>query len=228
VTAADIEENDQVQVINKDLYIATIDAATGELDIEFTVEQGRGYVPVESREQEKYELGVLAVDAIYTPIRAAYFNVSSVRVGQLTNFDRLEMSIETNGTLDGKEAFDLASRILVEHFAVLLTAPLAQIGVINDTETGETTDEDEQVQAEENNESTAHITVTGDADTTSANTDVPDLDNLPLSARARNALLKNGITTVAALKDMPNEKIETLPGLGKKTAQEIMMLLGRE
>jgi DNA-directed RNA polymerase subunit alpha len=102
VTAGDIKETDQVQVINKDLHIATLDNKNSELDMELTVEQGRGYQPVEARENLKLEVGVIAIDAIYTPVKSVHFDVSNVRVGQLTNYDKLEVVMETDGSLDRK------------------------------------------------------------------------------------------------------------------------------
>ena len=119
VTAADIKETDQVQIISKDLHIATLDNKNSELDMELTIEQGRGYVPVEARENLKSEVGVIAIDAIYTPIKSVHFDVSNVRVGQLTNFDKLELVMETDGSTTGQDAVDIASHILVDHFTMM-------------------------------------------------------------------------------------------------------------
>lgn len=215
VTAADIQETDQVEIVNKDLHLATIDSPKGELDIELTVGVGRGYVPTEAREDEKMELGTLAVDAIYTPVRAAYFEISHVRLGQMTNFDRLTMTIETNGTLDGLEAFGAASRILTDHFSLLLTDVAA---AANNTLT--LGDSEENIEA-----GNVDPTVVGEVQANPST--VNDLDALPLSTRARNALVNSGYTSVETLKQLTAEDIENLPGLGKKTAAEIMLLLGK-
>lgn len=218
VTAGDIEETDQVQVINKDLHIATLDSASGELDMEFVVEQGRGYVPVEARENAKYELGVLAVDAIYTPVRAAHFEITNVRVGQMTNFEKLLMTVETNGTLTGEEAFDLASRIIIDHLRLLVSGPLADDAFTDDTE-AEAISEDTS-DAGEMTEMTVAQTATNDAGTS--------LETLTLSTRARNSLQKAGVSTVEALQKLTNDDIRNLSGMGEKTVTEIMMVLGRE
>lgn len=214
VTAADIEETDLVQVINKDLHIATINDPKGELDIEFIVEQGRGYAPVESRENEKYELGVLAVDAIYTPVRAAYFNVSNARVGQMTNFDKLVMTIETDGSIDGKTALDLSARILIDHFSLLVTPTEEEVAAISKSapeveEIDNTETQEEAVETEET---------------------INDLDTLALSVRAKNALTAQGITSVATLKNMTSDEIRGLKGqgLGEKSLNEIIIALGKE
>lgn len=212
VTAADIIETDQVQVINKDLHIATIDNKNGELDMELTVEQGRGYVPVEARENEKLEVGVLAVDAIYTPIKSVFFDITHVRVGQITNFDKLTVTMETDGTMDGTEAFDIASHILVDHFSMLFGS-----GLETKREEDQAVTETSDMFDEEDEESTEDE-APGES----------DLDTVSLSNRAKNALIKNGISTVARLRELSNDEINNIPGLGKKTITEILTLLGRE
>jgi DNA-directed RNA polymerase subunit alpha len=211
VTAGDIQETDQVQIINKDLHIATIDSKNGELDMELTVEQGRGYVPVEARENEKLEVGVLAVDAIYTPIKSVFFDVTNVRVGQMTNFDKLSVTMETDGTMDGTEAFDIASHILVDHFSMLFGDGLQT----KSEEAGEVVATEGMFDEEADEE----ITETSEES---------DLDTVSLSNRAKNALIKNGIVTVARLRELSDDDINNIPGLGKKTITEILTLLGRE
>ncbi len=130
VTAGDIKETDQVQIISKDMHIATLDSKAAELEMELIVEQGRGYVPVEAREHQKMEIGMLSIDAIFTPVKSVFFDVSNVRVGQITNFDKLELHIETDGTMSGGEAMDIASHILVDHFTMMF----AQSGFAADGE----------------------------------------------------------------------------------------------
>ncbi|MBP9686668.1 MAG: DNA-directed RNA polymerase subunit alpha [Candidatus Doudnabacteria bacterium] len=212
VTAADITTNDQVEIINEDLHLATLDGKNAELDMELTVEQGRGYVPVEARESERHELGVLAVDAIFTPVRAVYFDVTNVRVGQWTNFEKLVMNLETDGTLSGNEAVDIAAHILVDHFSMLFGGPAALPTASVVGPVAEVADSVEEDSAE-------------DAD---AVVEPSDLDTVSLSNRAKNALLKYGVTTAEQLRALPSEEVNTIPGLGKKTIAEIMMLLGRE
>lgn len=201
VTAADIEETDQVQIINKDLHIATLDNKNSELDMELIVEQGRGYVPVESREGQKLELGMIALDAIFSPVRSVHFEVSNTRVGQLTNFDKLEVIIETDGTISGIEAVDVASHILVDHFTMMFSNPFVP-AVANEVAVEpmiENISETVEVEGEEN-----------------------EISQSTLSTRAKNALAKNGIKTFADLKAMGSEKISDLEGLGEKTIKEIL------
>jgi len=123
VTAADIDANADVEVMNKDLHIATLTA-----DIEFSVEiivnRGRGYVPTETREEENKEIGMIAVDSIYTPVKNVAMHVENVRVGQVTNFERVKLSIETDGSIDLKEVVALSGQILVDHFSLLVETDL--------------------------------------------------------------------------------------------------------
>jgi DNA-directed RNA polymerase subunit alpha len=208
VTAADFKENDSVEIVNKDLHIATLDNKLAELDMEVVVQQGRGYVPVEARENEKLEIGMLGIDAIYTPIKSVYFDVTNVRVGQITNFDKLTLSMETDGTISGAEAINIASHILVDHFTMLFNDENARLY------TPEPVVEEAMVE-EAMPESAPEATVED------------DLDTINLSNRARNALTKNGITTVQKLHSLSNEDIENIPGLGQKTISEIKTFLGR-
>ncbi len=128
VTAADIEANADVEIANPDLHIATLTDKKAELDMEIFVGRGRGYVPVEERAKEKPELGMIAVDAVYSPVREVGWRVENVRVGQITNFDKLIMAIETDGTITPQEALDQSLKILLDHFNLM-----ANRGVIAET-----------------------------------------------------------------------------------------------
>jgi DNA-directed RNA polymerase subunit alpha len=206
-TAADIKETDQVQVINKDLHIATLDNKNSELDMEITVAQGRGYQPVEARENLKLEVGVIAIDAIFTPVKSVHFDVSNVRVGQLTNYDKLELVIETDGSITGQEAADIAAHILVDHFSMVFAGDFAKVESPAAPELAAATEAEAlpELSAEGENEIQAS----------------------PLSTRAKNALVKNGITTKAKLQSLNSEDISNLSGLGDKTIKEILEFLGR-
>lgn len=208
VTAADIKETDQVQVISKDLHIATLDNKNSEFEAELTVEQGRGYVPVEARENQKQEVGVIAIDSIFTPIKAVHFDVSNVRVGQLTNFDKLEVVMETDGSVTGEEAMDIASHILVDHFTMMFAQGFTKVETpafeaAASVEASEESDEAPETQGES------------------------EVEVSTLSTRAKNALVKNGITTMAALHALTDDQISNLSGLGEKTITEIKEFLGR-
>lgn len=206
ITAADIKETDQVKIINKDLYIATTDNKAAEFDMELVVEQGRGYVPVESRENQKLDLGMIALDAIFTPVKSVHFDVSNVRVGQLTNFDKLELVMETDGSINGSEASDIASHILVDHFTMMFSSAFPT-------------------------EQSLDLPMVTEADGVkqmpAAAGEGTEISNSTLSTRAKNALTKNGIATMQALEAMDDGQISNLSGLGNKTIKEILEFLGR-
>jgi DNA-directed RNA polymerase subunit alpha len=119
VTAADIEGNADVEVVNKDLHIATLTDKKAEFEMEIFANRGRGYVTVEERSKEKPELGMIAIDAVYSPIREVGYKVENTRVGQITNFDKLVMNIETDGTITPKDAVDQTVKIILDHFNLI-------------------------------------------------------------------------------------------------------------
>lgn len=120
VTGADIEATSEVEVVNPDVHIATMTDKKAELEMEIFVGKGRGFVTVEERSKEKNELGMLAIDAIYSPVRDVGYRVENVRVGQITNYDKLIMNIETDGTITPDEAVDQSVKILLDHFSLLM------------------------------------------------------------------------------------------------------------
>lgn len=119
VTAADISATSDVEILSKDLHLATLTDKKANLEIEFTAQQGRGYIPVENRDDEKLEIGTIAVDAIYTPVKRVGYVVENVRVGQVTNFDKLILDVETDGSMTPLEAVKESSRILINHFSIV-------------------------------------------------------------------------------------------------------------
>lgn len=116
VTAADIESNTFVQVINGDLHLATLSKKNAELDMEITVEKGLGYVPAESRKLERLPIGTIVLDAIYSPVTRVAFSVENMRVGDQTDFNRLILEIETDNSITPSEALHKATNILKDHF----------------------------------------------------------------------------------------------------------------
>lgn len=119
VKASQIDVTSDVEIMNKDLVIATITDDSAKLEMEITVQQGRGYVPVEEREEEQHDLGTIAVDAIYTPVKDVGYSVESTRVGDVTNFEKLTISVETDGTLTPSEAILQSVDILQDHLAII-------------------------------------------------------------------------------------------------------------
>ena len=119
VLGSDFELPSQIELMNKDAEIATLTSKSSELEIEILVENGMGYEPVESRKKGKLEIGTVAIDAIFTPIRKVSYRVENVRVGERTDFDRLVLELETDGSVTPEGAVNQASEILVGHFALI-------------------------------------------------------------------------------------------------------------
>lgn len=119
VTAKDIQPDAQVEVINQNLKIATLTDPKASLEIELTVSRGRGYRPTEERAKEVHDLGTIAIDALFSPVRNVGYRVENTRVGEITNYDKLIMAIETDGTITAEEAVRESAKILINHFSLL-------------------------------------------------------------------------------------------------------------
>ena len=200
VKGSDIKSDSRVEIISTDKVIANLDSKNSEFSMELVAQHGRGYVPVEMREGEKLEIGMIAVDAIFTPVRNVNFEVENVRVGQITNYDKLTISMETDGTISGREAMDIASQILVDHFTLLKTN-----------------------QAEELESAPSTDTIMEDTPKPVEASD--DLKSLGFSNRAYNALIRNGIQTPEDLRKLTRQDLENFQGLGNKSIDEIAKIL---
>jgi len=120
ITAADFDKNSDVEIINKDLEIATLTDEKAKLEMTVTVKQGRGYVTTEERSKEDAEIGTIIVDSLFSPVLKVGYQVVPTRVGDITNYDKLIMEIETNGALTPKEAVEKSAKVLIEHFSLLV------------------------------------------------------------------------------------------------------------
>ncbi|OGY59779.1 MAG: DNA-directed RNA polymerase subunit alpha [Candidatus Colwellbacteria bacterium RIFCSPHIGHO2_12_FULL_44_17] len=144
VTAADIKGNADVQVENPDVHIATLTSKNAVLDMEITVERGLGYVPVEARKSEKLPIGVVAVDAIFSPVLKVNYELENMRVGDRTDYNRLHLHIETDGTVSPSEALHKAANVLLDHFK-----KVSDIDVIRNTTQSEEKENTEESISEE-------------------------------------------------------------------------------
>jgi DNA-directed RNA polymerase subunit alpha len=122
VKSSDITLPTQMELISQDVHLATLTDKKSELEIEFQVEKGFGYLSVAEEKSEKLEVGQISVDAVFTPIRNVNFRVENMRVGKRTDFDRLFIEVETDGTIDPEEALSESAEILVNHFSQLIVA----------------------------------------------------------------------------------------------------------
>lgn len=194
VTAGDIKTNADVEVINTDLHIATIDNDKTQIGMEIKVEKGRGYVPVESRENEKLEVGMIAVDAIYSPVKRVRYNVENTRVGQVTDLDRLVIEVETDGSISPQDAVTQAAEVLVGHFSVI---------------------------AGQSAPATGGTTASTPDEVTESNASKIMIEEVNFSPRTTNALLNNDIRTMKDLLSLSDAELRELKGFGAKAYDEV-------
>jgi len=121
VTAGDIAKDSKVEVINKDLVICTL-TSNKTLEMEIIVGSGRGFVPVEEKDKKNYPLGTIVTDSVYTPVKDVGYHVEYTRVGDITNYEKLIVNIETNGTISPHEAVRQSVQILIDHFSIVLSS----------------------------------------------------------------------------------------------------------
>jgi len=193
VTAGDIRTEGDVQIINKDLHIATLDD-NGRLYMELLVNRGRGYVSQNKNKSEEMPIGTIPVDSIYTPVKRVNFIVENTRVGQITDYDKLTLEVWTNGTIKPEEAISLSAKILIEHFKLFMTLT----DHANDVEILIEKEEDKK-------EKVLEMTI----------------EELDLSVRSYNCLKRAGINTVQELTERTMDDMMKVRNLGKKSLEEV-------
>ncbi|MCC8029541.1 MAG: DNA-directed RNA polymerase subunit alpha [Lachnospiraceae bacterium] len=199
VTAADIEVDPDVQIMNPDLVIAHLNGGTdSRLYMELTITNGRGYVSSEKNKTEDTPIGVIAVDSIYTPVERVNLSVENTRVGQITDYDKLTLDVYTNGTLEPDEAVSLAARVLSEHLSLF-------IDLSENAKTVEVMSEKEDDAKEKVLEM--------------------NIDELELSVRSYNCLKRAGINTVEELTNRTPEDMMKVRNLGRKSLEEVLTKL---
>lgn len=154
ITAADFEKNADIEIMNPDLHIATNTGSGTTFAMDITVGKGRGYVAVSEKETKSLSLGTIAIDSLYTPIRDVGYDVEMTRVGDVTNYEKLTITIETNGTISPREAISQATKILIDHFNLVYTAATEENKVISEekTEADLTVDALENISAQDGEE----------------------------------------------------------------------------
>ncbi len=152
VTAGDIEANSAVEVANPDAVIMTLTDKAADLDMTLWVKPGRGYESVEAREDMELEVNAIAIDSIFTPVRAVGYDVDNIRVGDRTDYDKVTMNIETNGTISVEEAVQEATKILAHHFTAIGEGLGATPVVEVPEEETETSSDEEESESEEETE----------------------------------------------------------------------------
>ncbi|QGP91811.1 DNA-directed RNA polymerase subunit alpha [Neomoorella glycerini] len=197
VTAADIITDADVEVLNPDLHIATVEKG-GRLFIEMTVEKGRGYVSAEKNKKEDQPIGIIPVDSLFSPVHKVNYQVENTRVGQVTDYDKLTLEVWTDGTIAPDEAVSSAAKILIEHMRLFLGL------------TERVSDEVTMVEKEE--ESRDRLMDMS-------------IEELDLSVRSYNCLKRAGINTVGELLQRTEEDMMKVRNLGKKSLEEVTQKL---
>ncbi len=198
VTAADIKADFEVEILNPDMYIATLDEGA-KLNMEMTLDKGRGYVSAEQNKPAQNVIGVIPIDSIYTPVLKANFNVDNTRVGNIVDKNKLTLEVWTDGSIGANEAVSLSAKILIEHFELFL-------------ELAEGVSETQSIMAEKNDTQKAQV-----LDLT--------IDELDLSVRSFNCLKRAGINTVEDLINKSEEDMMKVRNLGRKSLEEVIAKL---
>lgn len=190
ITAGMIEVSADYEIMNPDLYLATLTDTKASLNVDMYVQNGIGFVP--SSENKKSDtIGIIPVDSVYSPIRRVNFNVTNTRVGQDTNFDKLEMDVWTDGTIEGKRALSISAEILRDQLFNFYEFGKVEVAEV----------EEEEVQPFEGH-------------------DTP-IEHLGLSVRAYNCLKRSGLITVGIVLERPEEELMSLRNFGLKSYVEL-------
>lgn len=203
VTGADFKMPTQVELINPEQHIATLTDKKAELTMEILVERGLGYTVADQQKREKLEVGQISVDAIFTPMRSVNFRVENMRVGKRTDFDKLFLEVETDGTIEPTEAFDMAAKILSNQFLALLGE------ISNDVPEEVEVVVEESVKVEEKTEDVLKMKI----------------EDLGVGSRTINSLTSAKIKTVAGLVKKSRESLLEIDGMGNKGVDEIVSAL---
>jgi DNA-directed RNA polymerase, alpha subunit, bacterial and chloroplast-type len=199
VTAADIQVDQDIEILNPDLVIATLNGGVdSKLYMELTITRGRGYVSADKGKTEEMPIGTIAIDAIYTPVERVNLAVENTRVGQITDYDKLTLDVFTNGTLVPDEAVSLAAKVLSEHLSLF-------IDLSENAKTAEVMIEKEDDEKEKVLEM--------------------NIDELELSVRSYNCLKRAGINTVEELTNRTSEDMMKVRNLGRKSLEEVLAKL---
>ena len=198
VRASDIQVDQDIEILNPDLVIATLNGKETKLYMELTITKGRGYVGADKNKTEDLPIGVIAVDSIYTPVERVNVTVENTRVGQITDYDKLTLDVYTNGTLVPDEAVSLAAKVLSEHLSLFIDLS--------------------------ENAKTAEIMVEKEDDEKEKVLEM-SIDELELSVRSYNCLKRAGINTVEELCNKTSEDMMKVRNLGRKSLEEVLAKL---
>ena len=194
VTAADIEHSSEIEILNPDMYICTLDEGAV-LNMDITIGNGRGYVPAAANKDETQPIGYIPIDSIFTPVESASYTVESTRLGQNINYDKLTVNVSTNGTSTPREVISLAAKILEDHISLFVNL----VDTMKDRE----------------------ILISQDDEKAHKKLEM-SIEDLDLSVRSYNCLKRAGIHTVQDLTKKTEEEMLKVRNLGKKSLDEVI------
>ena len=216
VTASDITTGGQVEILNKDFYLAEI-TGKNTLNIEMTIEKGLGFIPKDIHQKNKTDFGIIAVDAIFTPIRRVSYEVENMRVGDKTNHNRLRLTIETDGSITPKGALEKAITIMVEQLEAIVGFAIAN----------KLAEANEKKEEDSSDKKTKEKTGVDSGSSEFTDTLKTRIDTLNFSTRTLNALSSANIRTIGGVARKKKEDLLEIEGLGEKGIQEIKKVLGQ-
>ncbi len=227
-TAKDFKVPAQVKVLNKDFEIANLTDKKAKLKMEITIEKGLGYVPREVLKKDKVETGVMILDAIFTPVRRVNYEVENMRVGERTDYNRLRFLVETDGSITPKEAMENSIKILIKQLSAVVDFSDKDVKKIMEEAEAKQREvieskvkkEKETIEAEEEKEKDE------DAEEEEQDFLKTRIEDLGLSNRTQNALVKASIRTVGGLARKKKEDLAEIEGVGEKAINEIKRALG--
>jgi len=214
VSAKDIDVPGQAEVLNPSQHIATLTEKNSELDIELTVEKGLGYVSKEALQKERVDIGSITLDAAFTPIRKANYEVENMRIGDRTDFNRLRISIETDGTISPRAALEKSIALMINQLKTIVGFKEEEV-IEAPTQSAD---------AETVEDASAGVKLDKNIDTDLLKTRI---DSLGLSSRTVKALTNGNIRTLGGLARKRESDIMDVDGLGAKGMQEIKKLLAQ-
>lgn len=197
VTAADIEQDPEIEILNPDLYICTLDEGA-KLNMELYVAQGRGYVVAENNKDASQPIGYIAIDSIFTPVKAASYSVTTTRVGQSIDYDKLTLEVKTDGSLSARDVLSLAAKAIEDHIRIFvsLSDTISKMGILIETQANPKTQILEM-----------------------------SIEDMDLSVRSYNCLKRANIHTVEDLTQKTEDDILKVRNLGSKSLDEVIAKL---
>lgn len=197
VTAADIEQDPEIKILNPDLYICTLDEGA-KLNMELYVAQGRGYVVAENNKDASQPIGYIAIDSIFTPVKAASYSVTTTRVGQSIDYDKLTLEVKTDGSLSARDVLSLAAKAIEDHIRIFvsLSDTISKMGILIETQANPKTQILEM-----------------------------SIEDMDLSVRSYNCLKRANIHTVEDLTQKTEDDMLKVRNLGRKSLDEVIAKL---